>query len=88
MRPSLITAAAGAGKDVVDVAMHAGMKPDSATLFEYWEVSAPRPGPQRGPEACSNRRKPDRSVRADNPRAQRAKGTRRCSMRTRRTARS
>lgn len=40
MRRSLITAAAEAGKDILDVAVHVGMKPGSDTLYEYWELSA------------------------------------------------
>lgn len=40
MRRSFITAAAEAGKDINDVALHVGMKPGSRTLYEYWELSS------------------------------------------------
>lgn len=37
VRRSTITAAAEAGKDPHDVALHVGMRPGSPTLYEYWD---------------------------------------------------
>jgi len=47
---SLITAAAEAGKAVVDFAVHVGIKPDSPSLSEFWEFSSP----------CLNHQRTDR----------------------------